>query len=144
MKCPVCRATYRSKVADRAVESPDLGLLPRPVHPGQEVIEPEPSLCCHRCGVDLAPLLQIYDRALWHYHQALQHLAIGDYGAAQIQVDRALQLHHQAPEFHRLAGQLWALQGDFHRANQAWGKAQKLDPHSPIGRIWPQILAQFN
>jgi tetratricopeptide (TPR) repeat protein len=112
MKCPVCRAIYR----------------------------PNDTSCCQRCKTDLSPLIQIHDRAVWHYRQAMQFFAIGDYLAAQAQNDRAIALYSKNADFHALAGQLWALQGEFARAIVAWKQAQQLEPSHPIAGNCLQIL----
>lgn len=116
MKCPVCRATYR------------------PAH--------EASLC-RRCGADLSPLIQIHDWAVWHYRQAIQLVEAGDYAAAQMQNEQAIALYHNNADFHALAGQLWALQGEFQRAIAAWKQAQKLEPLHPVAGNCLQILTDL-
>lgn len=114
MKCPVCRATYR----------------------------PNETSSCQRCKTDLSSLIQIHDRAVWHYRQALQLFTTGDYLAAQVQNDRAIALHHNA-DFYALAGQLWALQGEFQQAIVAWKQAQQLEPSHPVACSCLQILTDF-
>jgi Flp pilus assembly protein TadD len=104
MKCPVCRATYR------VTESTDLA---KP---------------CHRCGADLAPLIQLHDRAIAHHRQAIEQFTAGNLPAAMLANDQAIALHCQNPAFHAFAGQLFALTGEFDRAARSWQVAQKLDP----------------
>ena len=104
MKCPVCRATYR------VVESLDL------------------TKPCHRCGADLAPLIQLHDQAIAHHRQAIVQFTAGNLQAAMMENDRAIALHSQDPAFHAFAGQLFALQGIFDRAVRSWQFAQQLDP----------------
>jgi tetratricopeptide (TPR) repeat protein len=120
MKCPVCRATYRSPSTrdqeqgeDSTFQSPDL--LPK-------------LLNCHRCGVDLSPLIQIHDQALWYYCQAIQALQAGNYPAAITWNNQALALCSNNADFHALAGQLWALQGEFRQAILAWETARQISP----------------
>jgi Flp pilus assembly protein TadD len=115
MKCPVCRATYR----------------------------PNETSSCQRCKTDLSPLMQIHDRAVWHYRQAMQFFATGDYLAAQAQNDRAIALHSNHADFHALAGQLWALQGHFQQAIVAWKQAQQLEPLHPVACSCLQILTRI-
>ena len=105
MKCPVCRATYRPQ---------------RSPHPN-----------CHRCGVDLTPLVEIHDRAVWHHRQAIASFQSGDYATATIHNNRALTLYPNHPDFQAFAGQLWALQGEFALAYSAWKKVQQLNPQHP-------------
>jgi len=66
------------------------------------------------CGVDLSPL--IHDRAIWYHRQAIQALQAGDYPAATTWNNQALALYVNNAAFHALAGQLWALQGEFRQA----------------------------
>lgn len=117
IKCPVCRATYSP-----AYETPS----------------------CRRCRADLSSLIRIHDQAVSHYRQAIQLLKAGDYVAAQAQNDRALALHYNNADFHALAGQLWALQGEFQRAIAAWKQAQKLDPVHTIACSCLQILTELS
>jgi Flp pilus assembly protein TadD len=114
MKCPVCHAIYRP-----------------------------PAPLCRRCGVDLAPLIRLYDQAVWHHRQALQHLQAGDDEAAIGQNDQAIALHYQQADFHALAGQLWARQGEFKRAIGCWQTAQTLDPKQPLAVACLAILQQL-
>jgi len=117
MKCPVCRATYRPA---------------------------DGSPFCRRCKADLSPLIQIHDRAVWHYRQAIQFFVAGDYLAAQAQNERAIALNSNNADFHVLAGQLWALQGEFQRAIAAWKQAQRLKPLHPVPGNCLQILTQLS
>jgi Flp pilus assembly protein TadD len=117
MKCPVCRATYRP-----ANETP----------------------FCRRCGADLSPLIQIHDQAVWHCRQAIQLVKAGDYAAAQAQNNRAIALHYNNADFHALAGQLWALQGEFQLAITAWKQAQKLEPLHPVACSCLRILTELS
>ncbi|MDX2230365.1 MAG: tetratricopeptide repeat protein [Leptolyngbyaceae cyanobacterium bins.349] len=115
MKCPVCRATYRGGEGGR-----------------QEV--------CHRCGVDLAPLIHLHDQAVWHHRRATQAFQSGDYGTAIAHNRQAIALHAQQPDFHALAGQLAALQGNFPQAIAAWKTAQQLDPKHPTATVLLKLL----
>lgn len=118
MKCPVCRTLYRS-----------LG---------------SPTPACRRCGVDLSPLIDIHDRALWHHRQAIASFQAGDYPAAAVQNDRALALYPHHPDFQAFAGQLWALQGKFAPACAAWQAAQRLNPQHPTASQCLQICQQLS
>jgi Tfp pilus assembly protein PilF len=115
MKCPVCRATYR------VTESLDLA---KP---------------CHRCGADLAPLIQLHDRAIAHHRLAIAHFAADDLSAAMVSNDRAIALHSQNAGFHAFAGQLFALQGEFDRAMRSWQVAQQLDPRNTLASTATQL-----
>lgn len=131
MKCPVCRATYRppstkQEVGEDATSQPQ-DLLPHPLN-------------CHRCGVDLSPLIQIHDQALWYYHQAIQAMHAGNYPAAVTWNNQALALYGNHADFHVLAGQLWALQGEFRQAFFAWEKAQQINPQHRIASTYLQRL----
>jgi tetratricopeptide (TPR) repeat protein len=114
MKCPVCRAHYRSS----GVGNSHSHSLSDPLN-------------CHRCGVDLSPLIHIHDQAIWYYRQAIQALQTGDYDTAIAWNNQALTLNNSNADFHALAGQLWALQGEFQWAIGAWEKAQQLNPQHP-------------
>jgi Flp pilus assembly protein TadD len=107
MKCPVCRATYRSTGGS----------------------EPQP---CHRCGADLAPLIRLHDRAIAHHRQAIALFAAGNLLEAMAENDRAIALHAQQPLFQAFAGQLWACQGNFDQAVRSWQLAQRLEPNNQI------------
>lgn len=113
MKCPACRATYQ---------------------PGQA------SLVCRRCGADLTALIQIHDRALWHYRAAIAHIKADAYPGAQTHIQQALALDRRNAAFHALAGQAWALQGKWQPAIAAWKQAQQLDPGNPIAAHHLRLL----
>lgn len=130
MKCPVCRATYRGGANRSQEESANSPLSPPSSHP------PPSSLLCHRCGADLAALIHLHDQAVWHHRQAIQAFQSGDYEAAIAHSQQAIALHAQQPDFHALAGQLSALQGDFPQAIAAWKTAQRLDPKHPTATVF--------
>jgi tetratricopeptide (TPR) repeat protein len=143
MKCPVCRATYKKESLPPAIadlqnlqisSTPDLPSSPLPN---------APIFPCRRCGADLAPLIQIRDHAIWHYRRAIQFLQSGDLIVAQLQVQQAIALHSDNADFHALAGQLWAIQGDFQRAAIAWKQAQHLDAKHPLATPCLQIMAEL-
>lgn len=125
MKCPVCRAIYR------------------PASQSQEIGTPA-SLLCRRCGADLTRLIQIHDRAIQHYRQAITALQATDYTTAQTQVQQALHLNHNNPDFYALAGQLWALQGEFQQAIVAWKQAQQLDPTHAVANSCLQMTRELS
>lgn len=120
MKCPVCRATYRSsRTKDQEKgESSTFG-------PPDQLPK---TLNCHRCGADLSPLIHLHDQALWYYRQAIQALQAGNYPAAITWNNQALALCRNNADFHALTGQLWALQGEFRRASFAWEQARQISP----------------
>ena len=128
MKCPVCRAPYRPASASSAADS--------------DAAHANPALrsaLCRRCGVDLSPLIQLHDRAIWHYRQAIQAFRAGDYAVAIASNDQAIALWSNA-DFHAFAGQLWALQGEFLQAIAAWKIAHQLDPQQAIAHAGLQGL----
>jgi tetratricopeptide (TPR) repeat protein len=114
MKCPVCQASYRP-----------------------------PAVLCRRCGVDLSALIALHDRAIRWHRQALHQLQAGHYATAIAHNDQAIALHPRRPEFHALAGQLWALQGAFDRAIACWQIVQTLDPQHPSVVIGLALLQQL-
>jgi tetratricopeptide (TPR) repeat protein len=115
MKCPVCRAIYR----------------------------PAPSPNCRRCGVDLSPLIRLHDQAVWHHRQAIQELQAGRYAEATVSNQQALALNASSDDFQALAGQLWALQGEFRPAIAAWKRARHLNPQHPTATRCLQGLTDF-
>lgn len=137
MKCPVCRATYRSS----GVRAQGLGAREN-ANPHTRNLLPDP-LNCHRCGVDLSPLIHIHDRAIWYHRQAIQALQAGDYPAATTWNNQALALNVNNAAFHTLAGQLWALQGEFRQALAAWEKARQLNPQHPTANAYLQGLEEI-
>jgi Tfp pilus assembly protein PilF len=114
LKCPVCRATYR----------------------------PKDSQLCHRCGADLSHLIAIHDQAIWHYQQAIDQFKTGNDRTAQLHIEQAIALNRRNADFHALAGQLWARQGDFERAIEAWTQAQVLEPNHVVSH-YLQLVAGF-
>lgn len=107
MKCPVCGARYRSQPASGTV------------------------LSCRRCGSDLTALIQVHDQAVWWYRQACEAFEAEDYPTAQTAVQAAIALHgSQYAEFYLLAGKVWAMQGEWSQAWQAWRQAAALEPKS--------------
>lgn len=120
MKCPVCRAPYR----------PDSATA-------------EATQSCRRCGVNLSPLIQLHDRAIWHHRQAIQAFRAGDYDTAIASNNQAIALWSHA-DFHAFAGQLWALQGEFLQAIAAWKTAQQLDPQQAIAQAGLQCLTKYS
>lgn len=115
MKCPVCRAAYR----------------------------PSPACLCKRCGADLTPLVEIHDRAIHHYRQAITSFNIGAYDTAQAYLDQAIAIDHRNADFYALSGQLWALQGNFQQAIDAWKQAKQLDPKHPTAASCLQIMLEL-
>lgn len=117
MKCPVCCAIYRPAVP--------------------------PSYLCRRCGVDLSPLIDLHDRAIWHHRQAIASFKAGDRAAATRQNDLALALYPNHHNFQAFAGQLRALEGEFATAIAAWKQAQQLAPQHPIASNCLEICRQL-
>jgi tetratricopeptide (TPR) repeat protein len=100
---------------------------------------PARPIACRRCGADLAPLIHLYDQALWHHHQALVFFRQRNYEQAKACNDQALALHGQQPNFHALAGQLWAMEGNFATAIAAWCTALHLDPENVTAKAGLQL-----
>jgi Flp pilus assembly protein TadD len=119
MKCPVCRATYRVTESTALAKS------------------------CHRCGADLAPLIQLHDRAIAHHRQAITQFIAEDLQAAIVENNKAIALHSQNSAFHAFAGQLFALTGEFERAVRSWQVAQKLDPENILVSNYLEALRQL-
>lgn len=132
MKCPVCRATYRSPGSKPQGSDPDASI--------PAALPDAAALNCRRCGLDLAPLIRLYDQAIWHHRQAIQSFNAGDYAIAIAHNNQALTLNTHHADFHALAGQLWMLQGDIIRAIAAWKTAQHLNPQHPTATVYLQQL----
>lgn len=128
MKCPVCRATYR--VTESLVGGTS-----------QDENRTKP---CHRCGADLAPLIELHDRAISHHRQAIAQFTAGDLQTAIIENDRAIALNSHNADFHAFSGQLFALTGMFNRAIQSWQIVQKLDPKNTLASTCLEILDRPN
>ncbi|MBJ7901099.1 MAG: tetratricopeptide repeat protein [Cyanobacteria bacterium RI_101] len=106
MRCPVCRAEYRSG-----------------------------AVLCRRCGLDWSPLLAVLDQALAYHRRALAAFEGGDYALAAEANDQALNLTQDQDSFHQLRGQLLFLAGDFSGAAQAWRRALRLAPDGEAQRL---------
>ena len=132
MKCPLCRATYRSPEFKSQESEPDAAIA---------AVRSAAALNCRRCGVNLAPLIRLHDQAIWHHRQAIQSFNAGDYPIAIAHNNQAIALNAQQADFHALAGQLWALQGDAVGAIAAWKTAQHLNPQHPTATLYLQQLA---
>jgi tetratricopeptide (TPR) repeat protein len=114
MKCPVCRARYT------ASSSP----------------------LCRRCGADLTALIRLHDQAVEFHRRAIQAFQARDYSSARQWNQRAIALHHHQADFHALAGQLWALQGQLEPAISAWQTAIHLHPQHPTATALLHCLGQ--
>jgi tetratricopeptide (TPR) repeat protein len=138
MKCPVCRAAYRSKgnlspadwvINDTQASSP-------------EKVFTQVTCLCHRCGTDLTELIHLHDQAVKHYRQAVANFCQGEYAQAKSQNEQAIALHHGIASFHALAGQLSLMEGEFSQAISAWQQAIKLDPDQKVARDGFYLLHQ--
>ncbi len=118
MKCPVCNAPYRPSG--------------------------EPVYSCRRCGVDLSPLLQLYDRALRHHREAIEAFQSGDYETAIARNRQARELCANDAEFQAFAGQLLATRGEFAAAARAWRKALRLNPRQSLALTGLQCLRELS
>jgi tetratricopeptide (TPR) repeat protein len=121
MKCPVCGAVYRPATSS---------LIPT-------------QTTCRRCKADLFDLIRLHDQAIWYHRQALNLCQQGDYEEAITYNHQALALYQSHPEFHALAGKLWALQGNFSEAIAAWQQTLKLDPQNAIASNCLQLIEQI-
>ncbi len=120
MKCPVCRATYRVSGS------------------------PTQTKPCHRCGADLAPLIQLHDQSIAHHRQAIAQFIAGNLSAAMVENDQAIALNSHDPAFHAFGGQLFALAGQFDRAVKSWQLARQLDPKHTFGSTCLDLLDRLN
>jgi len=133
MKCPVCRASYRPSAAQPGFAEAE--------GRGQRAGGEEPlTYPCRRCGADLTSLIQLHDRATYHYRKAIALFQSANYPAAQAELQRAIALHRTNADYYVLNGQLHALQGDFGGAIAAWKQAQSFDPKHPYAA---QILTNL-
>lgn len=107
--------------------------------------DPAPKpLNCRRCGIDLSPLIQLHDQAIWHYSQAIRAFHAGDYPTAAAQTQQALALDDNNAHFHALSGQIEALQGEFRRAITAWKKPRNSIPSIEQLRLVSNGLQKIN
>jgi tetratricopeptide (TPR) repeat protein len=67
-------------------------------------------------------------------------LQAGNYAAASAWTQQALAINRTNADFHALAGQLWALQGEFHQAILSWQKARQIDPKHPSAKAYLDAL----
>jgi len=139
MKCPVCRATYRSGDRQSEIEQPSTSnSQPSTSNSQPSTSNPQP---CRRCGVDLSPLIRLHDQAVWYHRQAIQALQAGNYSAAADWNEQAIALNSHDADFHALAGRLSVLQGEFGRAIASFQKVQQLDPKHPTIEAFLQCFS---
>ncbi|MBW4617824.1 MAG: hypothetical protein KME17_00370 [Cyanosarcina radialis HA8281-LM2] len=128
MKCPVCGAVYRPP--KRSEGSLALGNNSSEAETVPSTAPSSPT--CRRCQADLSDLFRLHDRAIWDHRQALHLFSQRRYSEAAAHNDRAIALYYTHADFHALAGQLSASQGEFRAAISSWQQALKLDPQNAI------------
>jgi Tfp pilus assembly protein PilF len=85
-------------------------------------------------------LFRLHDRAIWDHRQALHLFSQKRYAEAAAHNDRAIALYYSQADFHALAGQLSASQGEFRAAIASWQQALKFDPQNAIARNCLQAI----
>lgn len=139
MKCPVCRATYRSKRESSASSQPVNDLAASKL----EGISAQATCQCHRCGADLTKLVHIYDQAVKHYQEAIASFHRGEHAQAKLQNQQAIALNQDLADFHAFAGQLLAMEGEFSKAISAWQQAVRLEPDHKLAQNCLHLLHQL-
>ena len=85
---------------------------------------------CQKCKADLGVVKSILDTASLHYNRALSLAGEGRYPEAELEALSALELYNRDPRFHNLLGTIYARQGKFSRAQEAWETTLHLDEHT--------------
>ena len=75
---------------------------------------------CQKCKADLGVVKSILDTANLHYNRALTLAGEGRYPEAELEATAALELYNKNPRYHNLLGTIYARQGKFNRAQEAW------------------------
>lgn len=89
---------------------------------------PLENAVCDHCGADLSAVKSVLDNANTHYNEALALAHSGRLDEAIAQLEAALALSSQNPQFHNLLGTLYAQKGLFSEAIRAWEQTLALDP----------------
>jgi tetratricopeptide (TPR) repeat protein len=82
---------------------------------------------CIKCKADLGVVKSIMDTSNLHYNRALTLTREARYQEAEIELNSALELYNKNPRYHNLLGTIYARQGCFDLAQEAWETAIHLD-----------------
>lgn len=89
---------------------------------------PVEAVVCEQCNADLSAVKSVIDTANSHFNEALAFAHAGKLDEALAQIEAALALSAQNPEFHNLEGTLYAQKGLFEDAMRCWERCISLDP----------------
>ncbi len=89
---------------------------------------PVESTVCESCGEDLSTIRSVVDKANQHYNQALSLAHADRIDEAIGQLEAALALNANNPQYHNLLGTLYAQREDYEAAIEAWERVLLLDP----------------
>lgn len=88
---------------------------------------PLEAAACESCGADLSAVKSVLDTANEHYNEALALAHAGRLDEAIGQLEAALALNGQNPNYHNLLGTIYAQKGLFSEAIRAWERCLSLD-----------------
>lgn len=83
---------------------------------------------CESCSADLSAVKSLVDTANEHYNEALALAHSGKLDEAIGQIEAALSMNAQNPQYHNLLGTLNAQKGLFSESIRAWERCLALDP----------------
>ncbi len=89
---------------------------------------PVEAAVCESCGEDLSTVRSVIDTANKHYNEALALAHAGKLDEAIGQLEAALALNAENPQFHNLMGTMYARKGLYSEAIRAWERCLMLDP----------------
>ncbi len=89
---------------------------------------PVEAQVCEECNADLSAVKSIIDTANTHYNEALALAHNGKLDEALGQIEAALALSSENPQFHNLMGTIYAQKGLYTEAMRAWERCMALDP----------------
>jgi len=98
-RCPACNARYRGKET------------------------------CHRCGMEIAPLVAVKTRANEHYNQALRHFYMENYDKMYTHARRANSLY-QTPASLQMLACAAMMDHRFEQSIQLWRQYLRCQPLS--------------
>ncbi len=89
---------------------------------------PVEATVCESCGEDLTTIKSVMDTANTHYNEALALAHGGRLDEAIGQLEAALALSSQNPNYHNLLGTVYAQKGLYSEAIDAWERCLSIDP----------------
>ncbi len=91
---------------------------------------PLEAAVCDNCNEDLNTVKSVIDTANAHYNQALSLSHAGKLDEAIGQLEAALALSAQNPQYHNLLGTIYAQKGLYSEAIRAWERCIELNPET--------------